>query len=118
MAINAQDALHVLVNVLVDAITHVLDVATIAPKAAQVYAAAVALLHAVVLVLAHAQAVLLLVAYLVTVVVVQAVQVIAQAALAVLGAAVLATLIVLAAVVRTVNLNARNLVGLLALVCV
>ena len=63
MAINAQDALHVLVNVLVDAITHVLDVEMIAPKAAQVYAAAVALLHVVVLVLVYAQAALLIVVF-------------------------------------------------------
>lgn len=73
MAINAQDALHVLVSVLVDAITHVLDAATIAPKAAQVYAAVVALLHVVVLVLAHAQDALPLVVVLVIVVVEQAV---------------------------------------------
>ena len=76
MAINAQDALHVLVNVLVDAITHVLGVATIAPKAAQVYAAVVALLHVVVLVLAHAQDALPLVEVLVIAVVEQAVLVI------------------------------------------
>lgn len=73
MAINAQDALHALGNVLAGAITLVLDVEMIALKAAQVYAAAVALLHVVALVLAHAQAALPLVVALVIAVVEQAV---------------------------------------------
>ena len=77
MAINAQDALHVLGNVLADAITLVLDVEMIAPKAAQVYAAVVALLHVVVLVLAHAQDALPLVVVLVIAVVEQVVQALA-----------------------------------------
>lgn len=78
MAINAQDALHVLGNVLAGALTVVLDVEMIAPKAAQVYAAAVALLHVVVLVLAHAQDALPLVVVLVIAVVEQAVLALAE----------------------------------------
>lgn len=63
MAINAQDALHVLGNVLADAITHVLDVETIAPKVAPVYVAVVVLQIVVVLARVHAQAALLIVVF-------------------------------------------------------